>query len=138
MKKATCVKLTLLAFCYTSNSFAQFSDYRCKIERISSSVTSDGKNEFLASYVGKEFTVDRKTGIMVGVLKNSYVNKPQVIDSGSKENSFKVIASLKVTEGAGAGSNMYALTIDEHQDGKIKPFVFLQNNIAFFGHCSHY
>ena len=58
-----------------ANAWA-LSDYRCTIERsVSASENSLGK-----LYVGKQFTVERGTGLMAGALKNSYFTAPQVID----------------------------------------------------------
>ena len=90
------------------------------------------------NYIGQKFTVDRINGIMAGSLKNSYLTKPQVIDYGSKENSYKVITTMTQSQGVGYGSNMYALNILEYIDGDKKPFVFLQNEIVFFGTCIHF
>jgi len=136
MKLNKAIFLSLFLLLSSEFSLASEFDYKCNIERV---VSSEVANESsLKFYIGQEFTVDRKTGMMVGALKNSYVTKPQVIDFGSNENSYKVIASLKVSEGAGAGSNIYALTISEFIRGSSKPFVFLQNSNIFLGSCKHF
>lgn len=109
-------------------------DYRCKIERVVAA--SEGK--YNQMYIGKQFSVDRQTGLMIGALKNSYVTDPQVIDHGSPETSFKVVTTMRKDQGAGAGSNIYALTINEFQDGPRKPFIFLNNDEAFMGWCEHF
>ncbi len=75
---------------------------------------------------------------MAGALKNSYVTKPQVIDSGSKDNAFKVVTTMRIEQGAGAGSNIYALTINEYDKSPKKPFIFLDNDVVFFGACEHF
>lgn len=115
-------------------------DYRCTIERLSLAAGDSGATYDLnrKSYVGKQFTVERTSGLMAGVLKNSYVTKPQVVDRGSKDNSFKVVTTMRVEQGAGAGSNIYALTVLEYEQGPKKPFVFLNNEMVFFGHCEHF
>jgi len=115
-------------------------DYRCIIERVSLAQGDAGASYevYQRNFIGKEFTVERASGLMAGVLKNSYVTKPQVIDPGSKENSYKVVTTLRKEQGAGAGSNIYALTILEYHDGAKKPFVFLINEAVFFGHCEHF
>jgi hypothetical protein len=118
-----------------------YSDFICVIQRISTAKT-DPNNLILDLYkkvfIGERFTVERKTGIMAGTLKNSYATKPQIIDSGSKDNSFKVITTMRLQEGAGAGSQIYALTINEYDNSPKKPFVFLDNDVAFFGSCEHF
>ncbi|MGA9163151.1 MAG: hypothetical protein WBZ31_01730 [Thiobacillus sp.] len=123
----------------TSPAFAQ-SDYRCVIQRI---VTAEqAPNSILTfnerNYLGKEFTVERNTGLMAGALKNSYVTKPQVIDPGSKGNAFKVVTTMRLEQGAGAGSNVYVLTINEFSSSPKKPFVFVENDEVFLGVCEHF
>ena len=115
-------------------------DYKCKIERLSFASGDSGSSyeTYKELYLGKEFTVDRKSGVMVGELKNSYVTRPQVIDFGSSENSYKVVTTMRTDQGAGAGSNIYALNIEEFESGPKKPFVFMENNRIFFGFCEHY
>ena len=116
-------------------------DYRCVIDRVED-IGANGAaeiDEMREAYVGKEFTVDRTTGLMVGALKNSFVTKPQVIDRGApRQNAYKVVTTMKVTEGAGAGSNLYALVIDEYLEGPKKPFIFLENDKAYLGSCIHF
>ncbi|PYD04894.1 hypothetical protein DND90_13070 [Pseudomonas syringae pv. maculicola] len=109
-------------------------DYRCTIERVVAA--SEGKSNQM--YINKQFSVDRQTGLMIGALKNSYVTNPQVLDHGSLETSFKVVTTMRKDQGAGAGSNIYALTINEYQDGPRKPFIFLNNDEAFLGWCEHF
>ena len=75
---------------------------------------------------------------MSGVVKNIYINFPQVIDKGSKENSFKVINYLKKGGGTGPGSNVYALNISEFVDGDKKPFLFMRNTYVLQGTCLHF
>ncbi|OAI15816.1 hypothetical protein A1507_13410 [Methylomonas koyamae] len=115
-------------------------DYRCTIERLSLAGGDSGVvyDLYKKNYVGEQFTVERASGVMAGLLKNSYVTKPQVIDMGSKENSFKAVTTMRKEQGAGAGSNVYALTVLEHEEGEKKPFVFLSNEMVFFGHCEHF
>ncbi|ETK22709.1 MULTISPECIES: hypothetical protein [Pseudomonas] len=109
-------------------------DYRCTIERVVAA--SEEKSNQV--YIGKQFSVDRQTGLMVGAIKNSYVTDPQVIDHGSLETSFKVVTTMRIDQGSGASSNIYALTINEYQAGPRKPFIFLDNDEAFLGWCEHY
>ena len=114
-------------------------DYICKIERLSITDTDDKTQKFYENnYIGKTFTVDRVHGIMAGILKNSYLTKPQIIDYGSKDNSYKVITPMTQNQGIGAGSSINALNILEYKEGEKKPFVFLQNDIVFFGTCTHF
>ena len=129
----------LLLFVTTFSAHA-FSDYQCTIERVSTAEAAPNPTlkTYELNFIGKQFSVDRTTGHMVGVLKNFYVTEPQVIDHGSNENSFKVVTVMRKKDGAGKGSNVYALTINEFSETLKKPFVFLENNVVFFGTCEHY
>jgi hypothetical protein len=129
------VTLSLIAF-----SAFSAADYRCIVARRISA-----GHETLAvqkmhdnTYIGKEFTVERQTGLMAGILKNSYFTKPQVIDSGSSDNSFKAITSMRLEEGLGSGTNIYALIINEYESSDKKGFVFLQNDVVYLGTCKHF
>ncbi len=124
------VVLTLAA---TTNAWASM-DYRCTIE----STVAAKEKPINRIYIGKQFTVERRTGLMAGALKNSYVTDPQVIDYGSTENSYKAVATMRKDQGAGVGSSIYALTINEYYEGDRKPFIFLQNDEAFLGWCEHF
>lgn len=125
MKSWTAVLVALIG---TANASAAV-DYPCTIERVVAAY--EGKSNQV--YIGKQFSVDRQTGLMIGALKNSYVTDPQVIDHGSLETSFKVVTTMRKDQGVGASSNIYALTINEYQDGPKKPFIFLNNDEAFLG-----
>lgn len=115
-------------------------DYMCKIDRVVLGQSNKAKQEQILTqrYKGKEFSVNRRTGVMSGALKNSYLTEPEVIDSGSKENSFKVINSLRLEQGAGRGTNVYVLVIGEYQEGPAKPFTFVENDEVYFGSCRHF
>lgn len=127
--------ISLLMLLTTSPTLAS-SDYRCVILRI---VTANSNLEFYEqNYLNKEFTVERRTGLMAGALKNSYITKPQVIDSGSNENSYKVVTTMRREQGIGFGSNVYMLTINEYFIPSKKPFVFVENDTVFLGECEHF
>jgi hypothetical protein len=115
-------------------------DYRCVVERVHG--VQPDSDPVLARerkhYLGREFTVDRTTGTMIGALKNSYATRPQVIDRGSKDNSFKVVTTMRVDQGVGAGSSVYTLVVNEYVESAKKPFVFLSNDVVYYGTCTHF
>jgi hypothetical protein len=131
--------LGLLSFLVISSANAE-SDYHCTIQRVATAEAAPNTTLKLneKNYIGKQFSVERRTGIMAGALKNSYATKPQVIDTGSKDNAFKVVTTMRIEQGAGAGSNIYALTINEYDKSPKKPFIFLNNDVVFFGACEHF
>jgi hypothetical protein len=130
--------ILLVALLATPVSAIAAQDYRCTIKHVVSASSAPNQEAQSSAYVGKEFTVERRSGLMAGVLKNSFSTKPVVIDLGSTENSYKVVTTMRREQGVGAGSNIYALTIQEYEAGPAKPFVFLQNDMAFFGQCAHF
>jgi hypothetical protein len=100
---------------------------------------SDSVEMFERIYLGKEFTVERRTGLMAGVLKNgNEYTQPEVIDSGGAENSYKVVTLLRAGQGAGPGSGVILLTVNEFADGATMPFMYAETDTAFFGVCVHF
>jgi hypothetical protein len=92
-----------LLLCIPSISFAA-PDYRCVIESFASADSSI--DAFHRAFIGRELTVERRTGITSGALKNSVITQPTVIDPGTPGNSYKVISALRPGEGHGPGSNV--------------------------------
>lgn len=134
------LRVLMFVFIIQHVSLLANDDYKCRIERLSFASGDQGKmyEMHVRNYVGKEFAVSRSSGLMTGTLKNSYTTDPVVIDYGSTENSYKVITTMTKKQGAGEGTNIYALTILEYEKGTNKPFVFLENDVVYFGTCSHF
>ncbi|MBU1224120.1 MAG: hypothetical protein KKA22_01195 [Gammaproteobacteria bacterium] len=140
MKRIAFLFLIVTAATFTVSFAHAGTDYRCTIERV---YDADGDKSSLIDgerklYVGKEFTVDRSSGAMIGALKNSYVTEPVVVDRGSKDNSFKSVTTMRRDQGAGAGSSVFSLVVKEYADTSKKPFVFLSNDTVYFGNCVHF
>lgn len=136
----TCTDLLVLVCSIgCSTAFAR-PDYRCKVERVYNA-DGEGKESFVhqerKAWIGKEFSVDRRTGAMSGALKNNYLTRPDIIDPGSADNAFKSVATLRVEQGAGAGSAVFTLIVNEYDGSPNKPFVFLSNDVVYFGNCKH-
>lgn len=115
-------------------------DYRCKVERIydadgEDSATIDAERK---AFIGKEFTVDRRTGVMAGGLHNAYATEPVVIDHGSQDNAFKAVTTMRIDQGAGAGSAAYMIVVKEYADSARKPFAFIDSDTVYFGGCEHF
>jgi hypothetical protein len=138
--KNVSIKLLGMLAYLTVEGAAADSDYRCTIERVimDSSTEATTLKWEEKTYIGKQFTVERNSGLMAGILKNSYTTKPVVIDIGSKDNSYKVITTMRLEEGAGASSHFYALNIKEFAESEQKPFVFLWNDTVYMGRCVHF
>jgi hypothetical protein len=115
-------------------------DYRCTIQRVYGAV--DDADPVLVQErkmrIGKEFTVDRNTGAMAGALKNAFATKPQIVDRGSKDNAFKAVTTMRIDQGAGGGSAIYALVINEYFEAERKPFTFMSGDMVYFGTCTHF
>ena len=125
---------------YAGASGAQgLRDYKCIVERVTSADATTQNLEFLEkNFVGKEFTVDRRTGLMAGALKNAYITAPVVVDHGSNENSFKAVTMLRKEQGAGRSSNAYLLVVREYVASARKPFLFAENDDVYLGTCTHF
>ena len=105
------------------------SDYTCKIHEVS--------NSFYKPLINESFNLERKTGVMSGALRNDYVTKPNIIDMGGKDNSYKVVTTLTTNQGYGKGSNVHVLIVDEYVKTDSKPFVYLWNSDIFTGICEY-
>ena len=88
--------VALLALAGATNVWAA-EDFRCTIE----STVAAKEKPINRIFIGKQFAVERRTGLMTGALKNSYITDPKVIDYGSTENSFKAVATMRKDQGAG-------------------------------------
>jgi hypothetical protein len=133
-----CVAAFLLAIGIPQDSRAG-DDYRCTIERFyqAQEETDPAYKALLSTFKGKQFTVDRASGITVGALKNSVDAKPHVIDQGRKDNSYKVVSAAGSTEIL-PGSILTALNVMEFIEGEKKPFNYMINDGVFFGTCEHF
>lgn len=113
--------------------------YKCTVHD-AASVSSEGKldtiNGFVNIYKDKktEFVVDRKTGRILSKLisnHNSFGN-PEILDKGSKNQSFKVITIYKPFV------QVDYLYIKSWVDSPDKPFYFLSMDGLVTGTCVDY
>jgi hypothetical protein len=127
---------SVVLVCAAFSAFAQ-SDFRCTVTTvISAPELPPAQQQFLdQSYVGKDFTVERRTGQMAGVLKILSPVSPQIIDAGSPENGFKMVATMRREQGAGGGTAVYSLVINTFDEAPRKPFLFTYNATAYVGTC---
>lgn len=137
----SCLSALILALATVSSNAHVLADYRCKIQAVHA--PDEGKSDSIVhglrkTWIGTEFSVSRKTGAMIGALRNNYWNEPQIIDRGSANaNSFKAVTTLRPNEGLGPGSAVYVLVIDEHLETPEKTFTFLSGSEVYFGVCKH-
>lgn len=128
------------AFAYfLAGSAHAANDYRCTIDKriyASPELPAIQKAQEKA-YIGKQFTVERETGIMAGALQNAFTTDPEIVDNGSDENAYKVVSTIKAGEEHVYGSNIYALVINENEKSAQKSFVFLDNGVVYLGQCEH-
>jgi hypothetical protein len=139
-KPTACLAAAALCTATTLTAAQVLPDYRCTIRGLEAPGFLEEKplEYWRRLYIGKEFTVERRTGMMAGPLKNSFITKPVVIDSGSTQNSFKVVTTMRSDQGAGVGSNIYVLVVKEFDSAPAKPFLFFENDQVFFGTCVHF
>jgi hypothetical protein len=129
--------LILIAGLATTSAHAAGPEYRCTITQryAAAPETPAVQKAQEKAHIGKQFTVEKETGIMSGALMNAYAVEPVIIDEGSSESAYKVVTAMKKDDGAGFGSNLYALTINEQDKSDMKPFAFLENDKVYLGHC---
>jgi hypothetical protein len=111
-------------------------DYKCKVEYAFNPAGNLVMYAEPSYWVNKEFSVNRRTGIMSGALSNSFTTMPKIIDLAlSGENSYKVVNYLSNAKTGQGGSNIWSLVIGEYLEGREKPFVFTWDLDVFTGNC---
>ncbi|MDY1103254.1 hypothetical protein [Pseudomonas aeruginosa] len=113
--------------------------YRCTIERFTQAQGDDVPSYTMLkeAAIGKQFTIDRSSGVTAGALRNSTDAKPFVIDRGDNGNSFKAVSMVSTSQGL-PGTTVTALNVMEFLDGERKPFNYMINDAVFFGTCESF
>ncbi|MFL0802401.1 MAG: hypothetical protein K6L81_01700 [Agarilytica sp.] len=115
-----CFLLILLA---ASNVAVAFSDFKCVVKD-SIYLENDGslnhKTNLATAYIGKEFTVNRSSGLISGGgLTNSMSGiMPSVYDYRPKDNGYKAVTHYK------PNNTIDYLQINQFTEGNEKPFFF--------------
>lgn len=134
--KRVAEKLTFLlgVFLVCKGAFASELAYTCEVVN-TYSLKDDGSlgaSVWDKDYKGKEFSISRITGEIVGlVIPTVLANSTKVINKGNDEYSFKAIAVFDSVnkpfssgnEDSESTTNIQLLEIQEFQDGEEKPFV---------------
>ena len=114
-------------------------DYMCTIVDLAEArddgrIGSTGWTDRVADeLVGTSFLVDRQSGRMTGsVLRNDNAfGTPQIVDHGSSEQAYKVVTVYQPR------ATLDYLRVEEHVDGPVKPFLFLNGRQLVTGTCIH-
>ncbi|QPD02489.1 MAG: hypothetical protein Nkreftii_000263 [Candidatus Nitrospira kreftii] len=106
--------------------------YVCRIDAFSrlqndGTMNSDTKDPI----VSKEFTVDRRSGKILGRYLSSNGFDTEVLDAGSKQQSFKVIAKNSF-----GFLHILYLEIMEFSDQLPKPFLLIAGSAVYSGRCT--
>ncbi len=127
--------LTLAFISTLPMKVSAFDGFKCTIKETVSPGNS-GKlveDEFYRGFEGREFTVDRKTGRMIGALKNyEQYGEPKVLNEGSMNKAFRVITEYRPSV------NFEYLTVETYEDDEILPFIFVSSSTIISGTCSKY
>ncbi|MFT4756956.1 MAG: hypothetical protein ACI91R_001606 [Vicingaceae bacterium] len=129
------ISLACVVICssFLAYSVEQKTDYKCTIKN-ANQITKDGKPAEVESwnfYLGKEFTVERKSGVISGKqFKNNIASiKPIVYDHFA--NGYSVIAATN--------DQVYSyLQVNNFEESQKKPFILIQTNVVLTGICSPY
>jgi hypothetical protein len=115
-----------------SPAFGGTESYVCSVSSLKTlrddgALTADNPKDPIT---GQEFTVDRITGKIIGKYLESTGYQTRVLDSGSDQQSFKMIG----TSSPGYLHVLY-LQIDEFRKARLKPFVLVDNSLVYSGTC---
>ncbi len=94
--------------------------------------TLEGKKNYYETVTGAEFIVQRDTGMMMGRFVSNAGQKVTVIDAGSAQNSYKVLA---VSPRAGGRVQSQYFEVRVQDKGEKKPFVLVATDVLH-GYCT--
>ena len=116
---------------------ADTADFRCTIEKRIGAPSEPPTLQaaYEKAHVGKQFMVEGKTGIMTGALKNAFLADPEIIDDGSSGKAYRVVSIIREGESDIYGPGVYALVIEISPSQSSRPFVFLEDRVAYAGRC---
>jgi hypothetical protein len=127
--------IMIVALALVSTGAWSSGGYKCTIKPVVG-ITADGviqDAEIFQIQVGKEFTIDRSTGRMIGELSNyNAKGSPVILDPGSK------VQALKVLTVYGPQTYVDYLYLKEFVDSKEKPFYFTTGAQMYSGLCEHF
>ena len=118
---------------FSANAIEIKADYKCIVKN-ASQLTDKGKSEEVESwrfYVGKEFVVERNSGVISGEqFKNNIASiEPTVFDHFV--NGYSVVAS--------ANEQVVSyLQVNNFEKSKQKPFILIKTNVVLTGTCLSY
>lgn len=129
--------ILLIAPLFSCLSYAGAYSYSCEING-EYTFGSDGKlvPADPKIYLGKKFSVERKSGVVLGggVGNSSYPSK-SVIDTGSKQQAYKLIWISKEVVGTNGGRNAVYLSVKEYNENDTKAFSMIVGSEVLSGVC---
>jgi hypothetical protein len=109
------------------------SEYQCSVQQ-AAEVDATGKMKTYKPSPQLSFAVSRRTGAIIGAPFSNTISPAttnvQVIDYGSKEQSFKVLSVYK-----GTFTNADYLIIEEFSESQEKPFRGMSMSSIYTGTC---
>ncbi len=128
--------MIILLFFFSVGVFAGESTYICEIKQIAElsddgEITNKNIGDIYKSRAGNKFTIDRNSGDMIGHPFNTKSYKSiNVLDKGSKENSFKSIVLSNPP-------NIWVMYIQvkEFSKSELKPFWGTEGGNLYSGLC---
>ena len=128
---------TIFSLLSSHSSWGGVKEYHCAIKSVFK-LTSDG---ILKSYSSPSllttFLVDKNSGLVKGYWINNevWVTKT-IIDSGSSEQSFKLLILSRDVVGPNGGKHAQYLQVEEYVETFEKPFTHINGSIVTTGACS--
>ena len=116
-------KIIIFVAVIFSGNVSAFYDFKCTIKD-AVNLESDGslnhRSHLVEWYIGKEFTVNRSTGVITGArLNNSMSGKmPTVYDYLPEENGYKAVTLYK------PNNTIDYLQINQYVESEEKPFFY--------------
>jgi len=129
--------ITIFSLLSSHSSWGGVKEYHCTIKSVFQ-LSGDGNLKLLDDngLLGT-FVVDKTSGLVKGDwLDNEHWPTKMIIDSGSSEQSYKLLILSKDVVGPNGGKHAQYLQVEEYVETFEKPFTHINGSIVTTGACS--
>ena len=134
-------RLLLLAAIFALfNSYSSWGgekEYHCTIKSVFTLTGNGNLKSYDDKSILKSFLVDKNSGLVKGNwLGNEVWPTKTIIDSGSSEQSFKLLTLSADVIGTNGGKHAQYLQVEEFAETLEKPFMWTDGNFVVTGVCT--
>lgn len=111
--------------------------YICTIESFHGPKDDEDRVDYLGNLaIRTTVSIDRRTGAVIHpVLGNTSHRTTTVLDHGDESWAFRVLSESGTTSDDPSGGNIVYVEVTEYATGVRKPFLAVDDGIAYLGYC---